>query len=148
MPKIFCVLVGLPEFTVDFDVSLTVGEFKRAIRAERKPDLDSMASDKLLLVRVFKGDVGGFSMDQLETSKEALNLMSHGNDVEEAGVEDKLSMFRTTVGASLMVNGMTFKVMNPKEKVSVFTDSLPAELFHILVLGSKQTFKKIVVAGS
>ena len=97
-------------------------------------------------------------MDQLETSKEALNLMSHGNDVEEAGVEDKLSMVRTTVGASLMVNGMTFKVtillhtqfpvnltifylqvMNSKEKVSVFTDSLPAELLHILVLGSKQT---------
>ncbi|KAJ3003050.1 UNVERIFIED_CONTAM: hypothetical protein HDU68_005893 [Siphonaria sp. JEL0065] len=145
--KIFCVVSNdknLTGFPVDFDVSLTVGDLKKAIRAEKTPELDYLAADKLTLVRICTGEVGGLTKKHLKQSKEALSLTSYGNEPEEPedpDITDNVSMFRSAPGACLMTEGFTFKVMNSMEQVSVFTELLPAKLYHVLVLVPPQVDK-------
>ncbi|KAJ3028473.1 UNVERIFIED_CONTAM: hypothetical protein HDU68_001620 [Siphonaria sp. JEL0065] len=135
--KIFCVLSNdknLTGFSVDLDVSLTVGDLKNAIRTTKSRELDHLAADKLTLVRICNGGVGGLTKSHLKQSKEALSLANYDNEPKEPDITYDVSMFRSAPGACLIRQGLTFKVMNSMKKVSFFTASLPDELYHVLVL--------------
>ncbi|KAJ3249808.1 hypothetical protein HDU77_007416 [Chytriomyces hyalinus] len=122
--KIFCVLSNsdnLTGFHVDFDVSLSVGDLKDAIHKMK----DIAGSAELTLVRICKGDVGGLTKDELERSLDLFKLEVFSKSRERR--ED-------IAGACLTRDGFTFKVMNLMEQVSLFTASLPANLYHVLVL--------------
>ncbi|KAJ3373473.1 hypothetical protein HDU84_001002, partial [Entophlyctis sp. JEL0112] len=129
--KIFCALssdINLTGFHVDFDVSLTVSDLKDAIRAKK----EIPGSVELTLVRIWKADVGGLTKRELKQSREFLSLTAYGNDPEDG--DDVVSALQTFPGACQAKDGLTFKVMNSMEQVSVFTASLPAKLYHVLVL--------------
>jgi hypothetical protein len=50
---LFCLVQGAPTaFPVDIDSSLTVGHLKDAIEAEKAPEFDSWAADRLRLWKV------------------------------------------------------------------------------------------------
>ncbi|KAJ3025252.1 UNVERIFIED_CONTAM: putative protein serine/threonine kinase [Siphonaria sp. JEL0065] len=142
--KIFCVVSNddnLTGFSVDFNVALTVGDLKDAIRAERESRLAGLDAADLILVRVFKENVGGLTKKQLEQSKDALSLTNYGNYPEDPDIADDVSMFCSAPGACQMREGLTFKVMNSMEQVSVFTAYLPVQLYHVLVLVPPQKKK-------
>ncbi|KAJ3196378.1 hypothetical protein HDU82_001806 [Entophlyctis luteolus] len=123
--KVFCALssdTNLTGFHVDFDVSLTVSDLKDAIRAKKMQDLGHLDADKLTLVRIWKGDVGGLTKRELKQSKEFLSLTAYGDDPEDG--DDVVSPLRTAREL----------VMNSMKKVSLFVASLPEELYHVLVL--------------
>ncbi|KAJ3190633.1 hypothetical protein HDU82_003882, partial [Entophlyctis luteolus] len=133
--KIFCALssdTNLTGFHVDFDVSLTVSDLKDAIRAKKMQDLGHLDADKLTLVRIWNGDVGGLTQRELNQSKEFLSLKTYGDGPEYG--DDTVSPLRTAPGACKAKYGFTFKIMNSMKKVSFFFASLPEELFHVLVL--------------
>ncbi|KAJ3003734.1 UNVERIFIED_CONTAM: hypothetical protein HDU68_005532, partial [Siphonaria sp. JEL0065] len=133
--KIFCVVSNdknLTGFPVDFDVSLTVGDLKDAIRTKKSPELDYLAADKLTLVRICTGEVGGLTPDELERFRELLQLETYGEAPERT--KDAGSAYGAASGACLAKDGLMFKVMNSMEQVSVFTELLPTKLYHVLVL--------------
>ncbi|KAJ3371486.1 hypothetical protein HDU84_001276, partial [Entophlyctis sp. JEL0112] len=129
--KIFCVLssdINLTAFHVDFDVSLTVSDLKDSIRAEK----EIPGSVELTLVRIWNADFGGLTKRELKQSREFLSLRAYGNDPEDG--DDAVSPLQTSPGVCQVKDGLSFKVMNSMEQVSVFTASLPAKLYHVLVL--------------
>jgi hypothetical protein len=117
MSQIFCALSNDPTLTafpVDFDLSLTVGELKDAIRATRIDDLGHLDADKLTLVRIgrltvgFLTKQGGLTKKELEQSKESLNLKAYSEDPEYG--DDTVSRFRATPGRGLEKDGLFYKV--------------------------------------
>ncbi|KAJ3339606.1 hypothetical protein HDU83_007573 [Entophlyctis luteolus] len=140
--KIFCVLGDDPKLTgfpIDFDDSRTVGDLKKAIRAENMQDLGHLDAKKLTLVRTCKTDVGGLTKRELKQSREFLNLRKYGDEPEDPDDADALSTFRAAPGKCLTRDGLIFKVMNSMEQVSLFTASLPAKVYHVLVLVPNKT---------
>ncbi|KAJ3191684.1 hypothetical protein HDU82_003508, partial [Entophlyctis luteolus] len=93
---------------------------------------DIPGSVELTLVRIWNADFGGLTKRELKQSREFLSLTAYGNDPEDG--DDVVSALQTFPGACQAKDGLTFKVMNSMEQVSVFTASLPAKLYHVLVL--------------
>ncbi|KAJ3008541.1 UNVERIFIED_CONTAM: hypothetical protein HDU68_003046 [Siphonaria sp. JEL0065] len=108
-----------------------------AIRTKKSLEPDYLGADKLTLVRICKEDVGGLTMDDLERSQDFFKFEAYPNSPERT--KDGVSKFRAAPGACLMREGLTFKVMNSMDQVSVFTASLPDELYHVLVLVPNKT---------
>ncbi|KAJ3078372.1 hypothetical protein HDU99_000617 [Rhizoclosmatium hyalinum] len=136
MTKIFCVLSTDPNLTpfeviVD-DPDASVSSFKDAIYAKRKSRLEGLDAADLTLVRVFKGDVGGLTTDELEASKEVFHSKEFLHGPEHA--KDDVSIFRSALGMYQVVNGTMFKVMDSAEQLSFYTSFLPRKLCHVLVL--------------
>ncbi|KAJ3344683.1 hypothetical protein HDU83_004941 [Entophlyctis luteolus] len=93
--KIFCALssdINLTAFHVDLDMSLTVSDLKKAIRAKK----EIPGSVELTLVRIWKGDVGRLTKRELKQSKEFLSITAYGNGPEDG--DDDVSPFRTAPG--------------------------------------------------
>jgi hypothetical protein len=103
MSKIFCALSNDPTLTafpVEFDVSLTVGKLKEAIRAKKFGDLGHLDADKLTLIRIGKATIGflakkeaagGLTNKELKQSKESLSLTAFSEDPEDG--DDTVSLF-------------------------------------------------------
>src|SRR5258707_10246349 len=62
MPDIFCIVNGdHAAFPVTFDAAQTVGRLKKAIKAEKSPELNDIAADKLQLYQL--------DIDELDKTK-------------------------------------------------------------------------------
>ncbi|ORY30911.1 hypothetical protein BCR33DRAFT_857170 [Rhizoclosmatium globosum] len=109
----FCVLstdANLTAFHVDIDETLIVEHLKDAIH--------------LTLVRVFKGDVGGFTAEELGASKEVMDQV-YAEDEDEGKAVDSghgyhKSVSGSTSGTCKTYHGLTFKLMNPTEQLSIY----------------------------
>ncbi|ORY47889.1 hypothetical protein BCR33DRAFT_764241 [Rhizoclosmatium globosum] len=137
--KISCVLSengALSLSTVSIDsANSTVRDLKHTVCAAGSPDSNNLDADKLLLIRTYQGDVGGLTTFNIKKLKEALNTTTFGNIPELTTDQCNNSCkFSPTPGVCLTFDGLTFKVMNSREKLSFFTASLPDDLHHVLVL--------------
>ncbi|KAJ3078684.1 hypothetical protein HDU99_000433, partial [Rhizoclosmatium hyalinum] len=116
MLAIFCVLstnASLTAFHVDIEGSLTVEHLKEAIRVKRRFWLRGLDAADLTLVRVFKGDVGGFTAKELGASKEVMDQLYAEDEDEGKAVDSgygyQKSVFGSTSGTCKTYNGLTFK---------------------------------------
>ncbi|KAJ3064589.1 hypothetical protein HDU99_004421, partial [Rhizoclosmatium hyalinum] len=140
MVKIFCVLsndTNLTGFPVDIDESLNVGDLKDAIYAKKISHLANFDAADLTLVRICK-DVGGVTKGELKQCKEAMNIAYYQNAPEEPDVVETdavdIGSFSAAPGDCKIVNGLIFKVMTSWKKISTYTETLPEELYHLLVV--------------
>ncbi|KAJ3290250.1 hypothetical protein HDU79_003405 [Rhizoclosmatium sp. JEL0117] len=105
MVTTFCVLstdANITAFHVDIEGSLTVEHLKDAIRLKRRFRLRDLNTADLTLVRVFKGDVGGFTAEELGASKETMDQAYTEDEDEDDAVDSdhgyQKSVFGSTSG--------------------------------------------------
>ncbi|KAJ3232342.1 hypothetical protein HDU78_007196 [Chytriomyces hyalinus] len=138
--RVFCVLANRSElgpFQIDIKSTAVVYDLKKAILAENNNTLGHVDATRLTLVRVFKEGVGGFTTTDIDKWKKLQSRAAYGKDPENA--KDEISMFRAIPGAYIQKEGVFFKVMNSIWNVSVFLDSVPDDLYHVLILAPQQT---------
>ncbi|KAJ3132156.1 hypothetical protein HK100_005624 [Physocladia obscura] len=132
---IFCVLANDPNstgFSVRINTeSTTVDNLKKAIRTEKPNVLKGLDADQLTLVRIGKADVGGLNVDELERSPEALDLATYGKRPETITADT--AAFQSALGSCLTSENLFSKVTNSAKKLSFFVDSLPQDLYHVLL---------------
>ncbi|KAJ3387768.1 hypothetical protein HDU80_000104 [Chytriomyces hyalinus] len=138
--RVFCVLANRSDFRplqIDIKSTAVVYDLKKAILAENINALGHVDATRLTLVMVFKEGVGGFTTTDIDKWKKLQSRAAYGKDPENA--KDEISMFRNTPGACIQKEGVFFKVMNSIRNVSVYLDSVPDDLYYVLILAPRKT---------
>ncbi|KAJ3120766.1 hypothetical protein HK098_004246 [Nowakowskiella sp. JEL0407] len=142
--KIFCKLGDSASFPVDAEPTTTVGDLKDYIKKKKEPELDHLAADKLLLVRVFERGKTTTGVKDSTKTEDVLKSIANGvlaaqspertdyEGTETTGIPEFLEL----PGWQFEEDGVAIsaKVMNPSYKLSRYALTKDTEEGYVDIL--------------